>query len=294
MTRPCALVVENDEHIMLLLETLLRRERFDVIAVRDGEEALEVIRRRRDISVITLDWFLPNFSGEDFTVAASVLYPDVHERLLIVTGAPVNRLGELPPKLATNVIRKPFDISELVARARATAAENGSVPVATAEDASALERRFQRDIETIGARRGVLLRFDSESRSFEPLLLVGYEHESAIRHFPLHIDSKVPLCDAVRLKKTIHLTASEMKSQYPDLIPSVTSQGIIAIPLLNAHGTPTGAIGLGFADPRNFDAALQREAQAIANRYRVICDHIPRLLRGSLWAMRSDASAPQH
>lgn len=62
MSRPVVLVAEDDEDILLLVATRLKRDGFDVVTARTGEEALALARERRPV-VAVLDIGMPPPDG---------------------------------------------------------------------------------------------------------------------------------------------------------------------------------------------------------------------------------------
>src|SRR6266536_577173 len=58
------LIVEDDPHILLGLEEILKGEGCDVAVCRRGDKALEAVARHQP-SVIVLDVMLPGLSGYD-------------------------------------------------------------------------------------------------------------------------------------------------------------------------------------------------------------------------------------
>jgi DNA-binding response OmpR family regulator len=62
MTKRTVLVVEDDEDILTLVSKRLRLDGYEVVVARDGEEGLELARKRQpDIAV--LDLGLPGLDG---------------------------------------------------------------------------------------------------------------------------------------------------------------------------------------------------------------------------------------
>jgi len=59
---PVVLVAEDDEDILLLVATRLKRDGFDVVTARTGEEALALARERRPV-VAVLDIGMPPPDG---------------------------------------------------------------------------------------------------------------------------------------------------------------------------------------------------------------------------------------
>jgi len=62
VSRPVVLVAEDDEDILLLVATRLKRDGFDVVTARTGEEALALARERRPV-VAVLDIGMPPPDG---------------------------------------------------------------------------------------------------------------------------------------------------------------------------------------------------------------------------------------
>ena len=62
MSLPVVLVAEDDEDILLLVATRLKRDGFDVVTARTGEEALALARERRPV-VAVLDIGMPPPDG---------------------------------------------------------------------------------------------------------------------------------------------------------------------------------------------------------------------------------------
>ncbi len=113
-SKPRALVVDDEERIVRLIERVLANEGFEVIGIDDGARALEVLRTD-DFDVIVLDYHLPRMQGTelaDFLVAER---PALAARVVLATGddqapdflAAAQRLGA--PTLA-----KPFQIRAMI------------------------------------------------------------------------------------------------------------------------------------------------------------------------------------
>ena len=57
------LVVDDESRIRKLIKDYLRRGGYEVIEASDGEEALEIFYKTKDISLIILDVMMPNLDG---------------------------------------------------------------------------------------------------------------------------------------------------------------------------------------------------------------------------------------
>jgi len=113
------LVVDDEEHILELIEYNLYQNQFHALTAQTGEEALTLLAKEK-VDLVLLDWMLPGISGID--VLKEIRKDD--------------RLGELPIILLTakgeeidkvlglelgadDYISKPFGIHELIARVKA-------------------------------------------------------------------------------------------------------------------------------------------------------------------------------
>lgn len=60
------LVVDDDRHTRMLLEAVLKKEGYTVVAASDGEEALSALEKEH-IDLVILDVMMPNMDGYEFT-----------------------------------------------------------------------------------------------------------------------------------------------------------------------------------------------------------------------------------
>ena len=113
MQTPRVLVVEDDPAISALLEALLRRRGYDYDLVCDGNEA---IRRLRCTSyaAILLDLMLPGAFGFDVIRFLYVERPAMAARVVVITAASAATLQNFDASAVRAVLRKPFEIQELL------------------------------------------------------------------------------------------------------------------------------------------------------------------------------------
>jgi two-component system OmpR family response regulator len=78
------LVIDDEQGIRALLDTLLRRKGYDVIVAESGEKGLELFRRERP-DVLVLDLKMPRMDG--LTVLRQVRSLDPIIPVIILTGA---------------------------------------------------------------------------------------------------------------------------------------------------------------------------------------------------------------
>ena len=103
---PTVLVVDDDPAIRELVIEALRDEGYEISSAEDGVRALEIVQENNPDLVLT-DIVMPRLSG-----------PELHARLLLIgyTG-PVVLMSAHHDRIdqsATPMIRKPFDLDELI------------------------------------------------------------------------------------------------------------------------------------------------------------------------------------
>lgn len=117
--KPTALVVENDDHVMSLLNFMLSRELYEVVECRDGREAHAYISENPPVDIVVLELVLPYRDGYELIrqVRDSATWKDVP---IVVLSA--RRLeGDIVRGLdagANDYVTKPYSPRELAARIR--------------------------------------------------------------------------------------------------------------------------------------------------------------------------------
>jgi DNA-binding response OmpR family regulator len=111
------LVVEDEEHIRLVVEYNLRRDGFKVYLAEDGPTALELARKVIP-DVILLDWMLPGMNGLEVLTELKHDKKTEHIPVFMLTAkgmaSDIDRAFELG---ADDYITKPFDprmLSEVI------------------------------------------------------------------------------------------------------------------------------------------------------------------------------------
>lgn len=118
---PTVLIVDDEQHIRLLIEQTLEELEDDgiqLLTASDGEEALGVVRVHRP-ELVFLDVMMPKMNG--FEVCALIKHdPDLAATrvvLLTAKGQAVDREAGMVAG-ADRYVTKPFDPDELLAMAR--------------------------------------------------------------------------------------------------------------------------------------------------------------------------------
>ncbi|MBV8545340.1 MAG: response regulator [Acidobacteria bacterium] len=117
---PKVLVVEDDDAIRALLIAALRREPFEVHAAVNGAEAL-TLTRSAEYAVILLDLMMPMVTGVEFLQAFREANPDSRTVVFVMTAFDDVTVRHVAPNLVHGIVRKPFDVPQLVAMVREVA-----------------------------------------------------------------------------------------------------------------------------------------------------------------------------
>ena len=112
------LVADDEPHIGRIIKMKLEQGPFRVTLAYDGREALEVLDRERDISLVLLDLMMPHLSGLD---VLAVMRKDARWRdlpCIILTAAGEEQQHTSAVELGANdFLTKPFSPKKLYARA---------------------------------------------------------------------------------------------------------------------------------------------------------------------------------
>jgi DNA-binding response OmpR family regulator len=113
---PRILVVDDDRALQTLLSVLLTRAGFECDFVSDGHEAIEKLdgNGKQPYSVVMLDLILPGLSGMEILDHLQETHPSILSRTIVLTGASSGVLKGLDTSRVHAVIRKPFDIQDVL------------------------------------------------------------------------------------------------------------------------------------------------------------------------------------
>lgn len=111
------LIVEDDPHILLGLEEVLKTEGFEVVVCRRGDQALELVHRHQP-QLILLDVMLPGLSGYDVCRQLREKKDSTPVLMLTAKGQELDKVVGLDLG-ADDYVTKPFGLRELVARIHA-------------------------------------------------------------------------------------------------------------------------------------------------------------------------------
>jgi len=125
------LVIEDDPHILLGLEEVLKSDGFEVVPCNRGDRAVEAVTKHRP-ALIVLDVMLPGLSG--FDICKQLRAKKVATPILMLTakGQEIDKVVGLDLG-ADDYVTKPFGVRELLARIHALlrrGATTASAPIA--------------------------------------------------------------------------------------------------------------------------------------------------------------------
>ncbi len=120
---PCVLLAEDDHELRSILVSALRREGFNVVEARNGNELLEQVgsslldrRHRMRFDLIITDLRMPGKSGLD--ILNGLDQGGVTTPVLLMTAFGDDRTRALARRFgAVGVLDKPFDLDQLIALA---------------------------------------------------------------------------------------------------------------------------------------------------------------------------------
>ena len=129
------LVVDDDPGLQGLFLTLLARYGFAVTCAPNGRVAFDYLKRG-SYSVILLDLMMPDVDGFELLDRLGRESPALLRRVIVMTGAAQPLVDEVDVSRIWGLMRKPFDINELI-DATQRCAHGQLTPPASASHSSA-------------------------------------------------------------------------------------------------------------------------------------------------------------
>src|SRR5258706_981204 len=123
------LIVEDDPHILLGLEEVLKSDGFEIAVCNRGDQAVEAVGKHRP-AVVVLDVMLPGLSG--FDICKQLRSKKITTPILMLTakGQEIDKVVGLDLG-ADDYVTKPFGVRELLARIHALMRRTVSAPSST-------------------------------------------------------------------------------------------------------------------------------------------------------------------
>lgn len=111
---PTILIIEDEADIRELLEIVLKKENFNVIIAKNGQEGLLTFKKiKNNVDIIVLDLTLPDLNGEELFNLFIDLNPEID--IIISTGVSPNILPQKVIKNAARLLKKPYSLDEFIA-----------------------------------------------------------------------------------------------------------------------------------------------------------------------------------
>ncbi len=126
------LVVEDDPHILLGLEEVLKSDGFEVATCNRGDQALEVFTAHRP-GLVLLDVMLPGLSGYDICKQLRAKRVTTPILMLTAKGQEIDKVVGLDLG-ADDYVTKPFGVRELLARIHALLRRGSAAPAPALPD----------------------------------------------------------------------------------------------------------------------------------------------------------------
>lgn len=117
------LIAEDDDSSRGLLEVLLQRKGFEVTAVENGREALEVVISDKPPHIILLDWMMPGINGLQVLQRVRARTDEARHAYVIMLSA-LSSESLIEEAVAAGVddyVTKPYNLTLLEARLNAAA-----------------------------------------------------------------------------------------------------------------------------------------------------------------------------
>ena len=114
---PVVLVAEDDAAIRKLICAIVRKQGVEVVSASDGAEAI-ARAQSEPFDALLLDLMMPNENGWQVMQQLTAQQSPLLAKTVVITAASDREIGDLPEQ--ARVIRKPFDIRELVRTLRET------------------------------------------------------------------------------------------------------------------------------------------------------------------------------
>ena len=125
MSKGCILAVDDEQHILALLEYNLGQEGYQVVTAQSGEEALALCQNH-NFDLVLLDLMLPGIGGMEVCrqLKAAERTAELPIIMLTARGEELDKVLGLESG-ADDYITKPFSVRELMARIKALLRRSG-------------------------------------------------------------------------------------------------------------------------------------------------------------------------
>lgn len=105
------LIVDDNEVSLKYLMICLRDESTEILTASNGQEAVDICIKNKQIDLILIDIQMPVLDGYVASELIKKLIPNVF--IIVQTGFPINTGKEFSNKIFDGIVAKPIDIDEL-------------------------------------------------------------------------------------------------------------------------------------------------------------------------------------
>ena len=112
--RAKVLIVDDEPAICKALKIALERAGYEAIAAQSGDSALTVLSLEH-VDVLLLDLRIPDTRGDVVFELAAATQPHLRQQTLFMTGDISERAYRLIQSCGCSMIRKPFELREMIA-----------------------------------------------------------------------------------------------------------------------------------------------------------------------------------
>ncbi len=117
MSKPKILIVDDEEALRFLLASELEAEAFDVQNAGDGDEAIEIVRKKSEqhekFDVVLLDIKMPKVDGFEVLKFVKVNAPET-KVIMLTAYADVKNAIESLRQGASDFVSKPYDLDDIL------------------------------------------------------------------------------------------------------------------------------------------------------------------------------------
>jgi two-component system cell cycle response regulator CpdR len=102
---PLVLIVDDDENVLEITTEFVQRLGYNAVVASNGTDALNILRRNQDVTVLFSDINMPGMDGEELAGAAVAVRPGL--RVILTSGARRSTI-------AAAFVPKPYRAADLV------------------------------------------------------------------------------------------------------------------------------------------------------------------------------------
>ena len=102
---PLVLIVDDDENVLEIATEFVQRLGYNAMVASNGADALDILRRNQDVTVLFSDINMPGMDGEELARAAVAVRPGL--RVILTSGARRSAI-------AAAFVPKPYRAADLV------------------------------------------------------------------------------------------------------------------------------------------------------------------------------------